>query len=814
MKSDTKIANLLTQLSIEEKAMLSSGKDFWHLPGVERLDLPSIMVTDGPHGLRKQPADADHMGLSDSVPATCFPTASGLAASWNRKLLRDVGVALGEECRTENVSVLLGPGVNIKRNPLGGRNFEYFSEDPLLSGVMASEWIQGVQSQEVGTSLKHYAVNNHEEGRTIVDAIVDERTLREIYLAAFELAVKSSQPWTIMCSYNKLNGTYLAEHKGLLTDILQKEWQYEGLVVTDWGAVHDRVLAIKNGLHLEMPSSGEVNTQKIIAAIGDGSLSMEELDNSVAGVLRLIVKSKSPLGHHPDFSFDEHHQLARKAAEEACVLLKNDHQQLPLNEQQRIVVLGSLATQTRYQGSGSSQINPTHLEQPLDQIRKLIGDKAKVEYSPGYALTGDAVKSQIEEALTLARDCDQVILFAGLTPEFESEGFDRSHLQLPQAQLDLISALTPFHEKITLVLQNGAPIDLTFSRNIPAIIEAYLGGQAGASAVADILFGHVNPSGKLAESFPLSLDDVPSQPYFPGRLRQSEYRESIWVGYRYFDTADIPVEYPFGHGLSYTTFEYSGLSISGTTEAEQSNSFHMQDATQLSVEFTVKNVGARAGAEIAQLYVGQQNSSVFRAKKELRGFSKVYLKPGEEIRVSLTLDARAFSFWHTKDEKWVVENDDYSIFVGASSADVRLQDSIKLLTENKIAERDAKLGPYFEPQKKRFDDAAFTALLGREIPEIVPTRPFQMNSTLNEIQETWVGRQLNKVVKKSVLKMVGNELSETDRIVMEAIVSDMPLRNIVNSSEGKISITLMTRLIHMMNKDWFKLITGDAALSR
>ena len=799
--------DLLQQLSLEEKADLCSGADFWHLAAVERLNLPSIMVTDGPHGLRKQPNDADHLGLTESVPATCFPTASGLAASWNRALITEVGVALGEECRQEHVSVLLGPGVNIKRNPLGGRNFEYFSEDPFLSGEMAVAWVNGVQSQGVGASLKHFAANNHEAGRMVADVVVDERSLREIYLPGFEAAVRQAKPFTIMCSYNKLGGVYLSENRKMLTEILRDEWQFEGLVMTDWGAAHDRVRGIKAGLDLEMPSSGELNTRKIIDAVDQGTLSLDELDRCVARIIDLILKSKPAVEQVSRFSVDAHHDLAKRAAVEACVLLKNEAGFLPLAPEVSVAVIGSLAKNTRYQGSGSSQIVPTRLEQPFDAISRLVlGESGQVTYADGYTLKGDASEKLMTEALMLAEKADRVVLVVGLTPDYESEGFDRSHLDLPPGQQNLIKVLEPVHHKLVLVLQNGAPVVLPEISKVPAILEAYLGGQAGASALAEIVFGRSNPSGKLAETFPICIEDVPSQPWFPGETRQSQYREGIWVGYRYFDSVDKAVQFPFGHGLSYTTFEYSDLAI----EMSAGEVFTKLDEVLVNVR--VKNTGNHAGAEIVQLYVGQANASVHRPGKELKGFEKVHLASGEEKTVSIKLNYRAFAFWHCQQDDWVAESDQYTLFVGSSIADIRCSESIPIKTVYEIGQRNPALNAYFTPGSCHYGDDVFEALLGHSIPPMLPTKPFQLNSTLAEVQDTFVGGQLVKLVNRMSVKMLG-ESSDHNKAMVQAIISEMPLRSMVSMSQGKFSFSLLRRLIHCMNHDWRKLIVGSAVKS-
>lgn len=804
MSNSSEIQSLLEKLTLDDKAKLCSGSDFWHLHGIDHLDLPSIMVTDGPHGLRKQPEEADHIGLAESVPATCFPTASGLAATWNIDLIKKVGVTLAKECRTEQVSVILGPGVNIKRHPLGGRNFEYFSEDPLLTGKLASGLIEGIQSEGIGTSIKHFAVNNHETGRMVVDAIVDERTLREIYLPGFEIPIKESQPWTVMCSYNKVDGTYLSENHRLLTEILRDEWGFNGLVMTDWGATNQRVEGVKAGLDLEMPASGSLNTDKIIRAVQRGELSNDALDACVTRLLALIIKSRRLLNDNHQHSANEHHQVAKLAALEACVLLKNEQKNLPLSTSDKVGVIGALAEDTRYQGSGSSQINPTLLDQPLEAISLL---NAGVEYEPGYKLIGATPKSLIDDAIALAENMDKIILIVGLTRECESEGFDRTHLDLPEGQMALLEALSQFHHKITLVLQNGAPVVLPDVSKVPSILETYLGGQAGASAMADILFGVCNPSGKLAETFPRRLEDVPSHAWFPGTNRQSQYREGIWVGYRFFNTTGNPVAYPFGHGLSYTQFDYSNLVVANTNELKPNHEM------KVSVIATIKNTGDRAGSEVVQLYVGQQDPSVHRPTRELKAFCKVHLEAEQEHEVALNLDFRSFARWDTLINDWVVEAGSYTIDIGASVEDIRLSHILHLGGDKKLVDSDPLLRPYFEPANLDFNDDAFTALLGRSIPEPVPVRPFQFNSTLLEVEQNWLGRKLKQQVQKMMNAQFG-EPSDHNKMVIEAIVAEMPLRTMVLMSQGKLSPKLMARLIHVMNGDWLKALLGLPISSR
>ncbi len=791
---------ILQALTTEEKAALCSGHNFWQTRPVDRLGIPALLLTDGPHGLRKQIGGADHVGLQASVPATCFPSAAGLACSWNPELLELIGKALGHEALREGVNVLLGPGVNLKRHPLGGRNFEYFSEDPMLAGALAAAWIRGVQSQGVVASLKHFAVNNHEHGRMVVDAVVDERALRELYLPAFERAVSGAQPWTVMCAYNKLNGTYLAEHEQLLTHILRDEWGFDGLVVSDWGAVNDRVHGLAAGMDLEMPTSGKVNTSRIVAAVENGDLPVEVLDLAVKRLLALIEKSAGTRTRNPEDLLMQNHSLARRAAEQACVLLRNEAATLPLKATGRIAIIGHLAQQTRYQGSGSSQINPSQLEQPLQAIRDLLGPSATIDFAPGYTETGESDPSLQQAAAALAESADSVIVFLGLPPEYESEGFDRAHMNLPSGQLALVDVLLPHADRLTVVLQNGAPVALPFADQVPAILEAYLGGQAGASALARILFGEVNPSGKLAESFPLAAEDAASDPFFPGTLRQSLYCESIWVGYRYFDSAYAPVRFPFGHGLSYTTFEYSDLVIDrGRGGAE---------ATVATVAFTITNTGQRSGAEVAQLYLGQRKPSLPRPAKELKGFARIELAAGDQMRVTLPLSLRDFAYWDTETRDWRVEADSYAIQIGASCADIRLAGDFELVEGQAPRRRPRELAPYFEPAKRGFDRETFAVLLGHPIPEPVPSKPYHLNSTLGELQDTWLGRQLKKLMAQQAGKALDGEAGESARRMIEAIVEEMPLRNLVTHSEGKLSPGLMRAMIHIMNGNWAKLLRG------
>jgi beta-glucosidase len=684
------IQDIISQMTIEEKAGLCSGLDFWHLKGVERLGVPSIMVTDGPHGLRKQREGSDHLGLFDSVPATCFPSAAGMASSWDKELIGSVGQALGKECQAENVAVLLGPGVNIKRSPLCGRNFEYFSEDPFLSSEMAASHINGVQSQGVGTSLKHFAVNNQEHRRMSTNAIVDERALREIYLASFEGAVKKAQPWTVMCSYNQVNGAFASENVRLLTDILKDEWGHEGFVVSDWGATNERDLALAAGMELEMPASNGIGEAKVLEALRSGKLTEEALDRAVARLLRIIFKAVDSKVENASYDQDEHHKLARRVAGESMVLLRNEGGLLPLAKDRKIAVIGAFAQKPRYQGGGSSHIKPTKLDNPVEEITALAGSGAQVTYAQGYDVDQDTVdEALVAEAKQAASAADVAIIVAGLPDRYESEGYDRTHLNMPANQNQLIEAIAGVQSNVVVVLLNGSPIVMPWLNSVSAVLEGYLGGQAVGGAVADLLFGEANPSGRLAETFPLKLSDNPSFLNFPGEGDQVEYKEGIFVGYRYYDKKEMDVQFPFGYGLSYTTFAYSNLQL---------GSKQIKDTDTVEVTVDVTNTGNRAGKETVQLYVRDTASTVVRPEKELKGFEKVALQPGETKTVSFTLDKRSFAYYNVALADWHVESGEFAILIGRSSQGIELQDTLEV--ESTVAlkrrfSRNTTLGDLF-----------------------------------------------------------------------------------------------------------------------
>ncbi len=659
------IKAIVSQLTLEEKASLCSGIDSWRTKPIPRLSIPSAVLSDGPHGLRKEVSGED--GKTVTVESVCFPTGGAAACSFDRSLIRRMGEALGEECQAENVHVILGPAVNIKRSPLCGRNFEYLSEDPYLAGEMAASYIQGVESQGVGTSLKHFAANNQENRRMTVSAEIDERTLREIYLAGFETAVKKGRPATVMCSYNKINGVYSSENKRLLTDILREEWGFEGLVMSDWGAVNRRPDGVLAGLDLEMPASHGENDAEIVRAVKEGRLREEDVDTAAERVLQLVCDSIAKEKKRSSYSKEEHHALARKIAADSMVLLKNENHILPLNPNQKIAFIGKFADTPRYQGGGSSHINCCRITGALEAAEAIC----PVSYAQGYILEEDRTDEVLlKEAVEAAKAAEVAVIFAGLPDAFESEGYDRPHMKMPQCQNRLIEAVCEVQKHVVVVLHNGAPVEMPWAEKAEGILESYLGGQAVGGAQIDILFGKVNPSGKLAETLPLKLSDNPSYLNFPGEKDRVEYREGIFVGYRYYDKKEMEVLYPFGYGLSYTTFSYSGLKADKT---------EMTDTDTLQVSVTVTNTGDRAGKEVVQLYTGSlpgPEKAAIRPIRELKGFEKVELLPGESKEVTFTLDKRAFAFYDPEIPGWYVEDGAYEISVGKSSRE--LTDSVRV----------------------------------------------------------------------------------------------------------------------------------------
>ena len=663
------IRNLIAKMTLEEKAGLLSGEDFWHTKPVERLGVPRSMVSDGPHGLRKQDDQADHLGINESIKAVCFPAASATAASFDPELIEKMGEALGEACQHEKLSVLLGPAVNIKRSPLCGRNFEYFSEDPYLTGVMATALIKGIQSKNVGTSIKHFALNNQEHRRMSSSSDCDERTIREIYFPAFEMAVKEAQPWTVMCSYNRINGVYASENPWLLTDVLRKEWGFEGYVMSDWGAVSNRVAGVAAGLDLEMPASGGINDRKIVEAVKAGKLDEKQVDLCCERILNIIYRYVENAKPETPWDKEAQHRMTADVAAECMVLLKNDGDILPLKKDDAIAFIGEFAEKPRFQGGGSSHINSFKTTGAVEAAK---GHGLNVTYVQGYSVKeDDATAEQIAEAVAAAKKAKVAVVFAGLPDAYESEGYDRTHMRMPDSQNRLIEAVAEANPNTVVVLHNGSPVEMPWIGKVKGVLEAYLGGQAVGEATVRVLYGDVNPSGHLPESFPKKLEDNPSFLFFGGEPRGTEYREGIFVGYRYYDKKKMDVLFPFGYGLSYTTFEYSGLKLSADA---------IKDTDTVTATVTVKNTGSRAGKAVVQLYAGDAEGFVnaVRPVRELKGFKKVALEPGESKEVSFTLGKRAFATWRSEIHDWWVETGDFTIEVGDSVANLPLKAMVKV----------------------------------------------------------------------------------------------------------------------------------------
>lgn len=663
------IQKIIAGMTLEEKAAMCSGADFWHTEGFEKHGIPSMMVSDGPHGLRKQDLEGDHLGVNDSIKAVCFPTGCGMASSFDRALVSQMGEALGEECQAEKVGVILGPAVNIKRSPLCGRNFEYYSEDPFLATEIATAHINGVQSKNVGTSIKHFCMNNQETRRLSVSSDADERTMHEIYLAAFEGAIKNAKPWTVMCCYNKVNGVYGSENKLTLTDILREQWGFEGFVVSDWGAVNDRVEGLKAGMDLEMPCSFGENDRLIVEAVQNGTLKEEVVDQAVERILNIVFMAEEGRDTTAVFDLDAQHELSRKISADTMVLLKNEDQILPLDRAKTVALIGKYAKTPRFQGGGSSHINCHKVTSMLD----CMTEKEHYLYAQGYDDVEDVVdEALIAEAVETAKKADTAVIFAGLPDNFESEGYDRSHMRMPNCQNELIRRVAEVQPNTVVVLHNGSPVEMPWIGQVKAVLEAYLGGQAVGGAEYDVLFGDVNPSAKLAETFPIKLEDNPSYLNFPGNAERVEYNEGIFVGYRYYDYKKMDVLFPFGHGLSYTTFSYSNLKVDKT-------SFSAEDTVKVSVDVT--NTGIRAGKEIVQLYVRDPESRAVRPVRELRAFDKVQLQPNETKTVSFTLSKRAFAYYEPDIHDWYAEPGEYVIEIGRSSRDIALEQSVTLTGE-------------------------------------------------------------------------------------------------------------------------------------
>ena len=772
---------LLKKLTLEEKCALLSGAETFKTRGMPEHGIPQIWLSDGPHGLRKQAGESDHLGLNPSVPATCFPTASAVANSWDAALGEEIGAALGEEAAAQEVSVVLGPGLNMKRNPLCGRSFEYFSEDPYLAGKLAAGYIRGIQSKGVAACPKHFAVNSQETRRMASDSIVDERTLREIYLTGFEIAVKEGHPRSIMSSYNLVNGTYANENKHLLMEILRGEWGFDGAVITDWGGSNDHALGVKNGSTLEMPAPGGDSVRELLAAVESGKITESDIDARLSELLPLVFDTKAALDAAPrEFDAAAHHALARRAAEESLVLLKNEGSLLPLAAGSKVAVIGDFAKNPRYQGAGSSMVNSTQVDVLLD---KLIDSELNViGYQQGFDRHGKPDAALQESACELATQADTVILCMGLDEIAESEGLDRSNLRLAQNQVDLLQALAAVNPKIVVVLYSGSVVETPWLDNCQALLYAALGGQAGAGAVADALTGKVNPCGKLAETWPLAYADIPSAADFATRRKTVEYREGLYIGYRYFTTAEKTVRFPFGYGMSYTTFAYSDMA-----------------ADEQGVSLTVTNTGSVAGTEIVQLYVAKKNSELFRPAKELKGFARVTLAPGEKQRITIMLDDKAFRFWNVKANRWEIEGGVYELLVGASVEDIRLCEKISVHgTATVHPYEDVDLDCYYKGDVLSVSDADFEKLLGHPIPN--GKTKIDRNLTLGELNHARSPLGWLVWLVLTILLDVSYKRGKPDLNIL--FQYNMPLRALAKMTNGAISMGMVDGIVMELQGFW------------
>ncbi len=791
--------DIVEKMNLKQKADFVSGYDYWHLEEAEELGLPKIMITDGPHGLRKQNPNGKGVGLGNSYPATCMPPAATSACSWDEELLREEGEALAEECLQEKVSVILGPGTNIKRSPVCGRNFEYFSEDPLLAGKMSAGLINGCQSKGIGTSLKHFACNSQEAFRMIINEVIDERTMREIYFPAFEIAVKEAQPWTIMNSYNRINGVYASQNDWLQNKVARDEWGFEGLFVTDWGASVDRVPGLEAGTDLEMPSSGTLNSERIIAAVENGALDVSVLDERVDNVVDLIIKSKPALEKDFKYDVEAHHAVARKVAEGSMVLLKNDDNILPLKSNAKIAVIGEMAKAPRYQGAGSSVINPTKLDNAYDSLVELGAD---VTYAQGYYKAPPTKKDKnrtseselTAEAVKAAKAADVALVFIGLTEEFEAEGYDRDNIDMPAAHNALVSEVVKANPNTVVVLAGGSVVNMPWIEDVKALLNMGLSGQAGGSAAANILMGKVNPSGKTAETYPLSFDENPVYGNYPGSPVISEHKESIYIGYRYYDTAKKNVLFPFGFGLSYTTFEYSDIKLS---ESE------IKDNETVTVSFKIKNTGDMDGAEIAQVYVADKESTIFRPEKELRAFTKVFIKAGEEKEVSVTLGKRAFAYYNTNIGDWHVETGEFAVLVGSSSRDIRLEAAVNVIStvEAEIPDYKKSAPAYYTADIAGMNGGQWAAVYGQQLPsaERDTSAKITIYNCLDDASHTKWGGRIGRLIQSVITKFASAETG--DGAMLQAMAVQIPMRNFISMSMGVFSPKMAEGLLQILNDD-------------
>ena len=776
--------DIIDEMKLEEKAVLLSGKGEWQTWDFERLGIPSMYCSDGPNGVRRQAGAGDHLGLNPSLPATCFPTAATVANSWDPELGEEIGRALGEEARVQGVHVLLGPGLNIKRSPLCGRNFEYFSEDPYLAGKMAAGYVRGIQSQGAYACPKHFAVNSQEMRRMAMNAAVDERTLREIYLTGFEIAVKEGGAGALMTSYNQVNGTYANENTHLLRDILRGEWGYDGIVITDWGGSNDHIKGVEAGSDLEMPTPGFDSARQIVAAVKDGRLAESAVDECVDRLLEAVFTLVKEEGRPEKFDEKAHHEIARKAAAQSAVLLKNEDGILPLKKGARVALIGDFAFDPRYQGAGSSMVNTTM----LDNMADLIGqyDLVPVGTSKGYKRTGEEDAALAKEAVDLARTADVVLYCFGLDELSESEGVDRTHMRIPQNQISLLESLARVNKNVVGILSAGAPVEMPWHYCLKGLLHGYLYGQAGAGAMLDILTGRVNPSGRLNETYPVRYEDTPAFRYYPSEERNSEYREGLYVGYRYYDTSKVRVMYPFGFGLSYTGFTFSDLKVDGT-----------------GVSFTVTNTGKADGAEVAQLYVGLPGAKVYRPEKELKGFAKVFLKAGESREVRIPFDDKTFRYWNVRTGRWEIEGGAYQIMIGASCADIRLQTGVNVEgTTEEYPYFTNRMPAYYSGLIQQVDDQEFEALLGTKIPSGKWAGELTANDAICQMYyaKSAIARFAYK--KLTQMKKKSEDAGKPDLNIL--FIYNMPFRAIAKMTGGMVSSEMVDGIVTMVNGHLFR----------
>lgn len=783
-----KYQDIIEKMTLEEKAAFLSGKNEWQTWDFPRLAIPSIFFSDGPCGVRKQVGEGDHLGIHPSIPATCFPSAAAIANSWDEKLAEEIGKALGEEAKAQKVNVLLGPGLNMKRSPLCGRNFEYFSEDPYLAGKLAAAYIRGIQSRGVSACPKHFAVNNQELRRMAMNAVVDERTLREIYLTGFEIAVKEGGAKAIMTSYNEVNGIYANENQHLIKDILRREWGFNGIIVTDWGGSNDHVKGVKAGSNLEMPAPGFDSARELIKAVEENRLSEDEIDSCVSGLLDAVF-TLSQKKEKIVYNKAEHHRLARKASAESVVLLKNVQNILPIQSGKKVAVIGEFAKIPRYQGAGSSAVNPTYLES-VSRLVKKCGLKI-TGIASGYERTGAngsrfRQEKLLREALVLAAKSEIVLYFFGLDESSEAEGMDRKHMKLPQNQIELLQSIWKVNKNIVGILSGGSVIEMPWQSKLKAILHGYLGGQAGAGAILDIVTGKVNPSGKLAETYPVRYEDTPAFHYFPGKERSAEYREGIYIGYRYYDTAGVKVRYPFGYGLSYTTFQYSDLIIS-----------------ENQVTFTVTNTGKCGGTEIAQMYVRLPDSEVFRPEKELKGFVKIQLKAAESKKAEILFDDKTFRFWNVKTEKWEIESGRYQILIGAHAGNICLKGEVEITGTMRILPYEREnYESYYCGEIRQVSDREFERLLGRPAPDGKWSRELGLNDAV--CQMYYAKSLFARVIWKYILykKKKCEKKGKPDLNIL--FICNIPFRAMAKMTEGLVSMEMAEGIVAMVNGHFFR----------